>query len=835
MTSSSPAQDENWGWLRALWNRGWFLGLLLVATIIFVYQPVWHAGFIWDDDAHVTKPALRSLGGLASIWIRLGATQQYYPLVHSVFWVEHKLWGDSTVGYHLTNILLHAFSALLLVKILRQLKIPGAWLAAAIFALHPVQVESVAWISELKNTLSGAFYLGSALAYLGFDRNRSGGNYALALGLFVLGLMSKTVIATLPAALLVVFWWQRGKISWKQDVLPLIPFFVAGIGAGLFTAWVERKYIGAEGSEFNFSIVERFLIAGRVTWFYLGKLFWPVNLVFVYPRWNVSQGVWWQYLYPGAALLLLGALCWQRRRWRGPLAGLLFFGGTLFPALGFFNVYPFRFSLVADHFQYLAGIGPIVLAAGGIATALGKWCREKPFLKPVLCGVLLLTLGVLTWRQCGMYASLETLWGTTVARNPNSFLAHNNLGNVFFRNGRMDEAIGQYQKALVIQPRYALALNNLGNVFLRNGRVDEAIEQYQKALAIQPGDADTHDNLGKALLKKGQVDEAIVHFQQALAIQPDDGATHDYLGNGLLKKGQVDEALVHFQKALALQPDNADFHNNFGNALLGKGKLDEAITHYQKALEIRPVSAEFHNNLGTVLLWKGQVDEAMVHFQKAVEIQPDYAKAHEGLGMVFFQKAQVDEAIVHFQEVLKIHPDFAEANHNLGAAFLQKGQMNEAIAYYQKAVQLEPLNAEFQSNLGYALFLRGEVREAIAHYQTSLEIQPQNAITCKNLAWILATCPEASVRNGAKAVKLAEQAARLSGSPDPIFIGTLAAAYAEAGRFSEAIATAQRAQQLALDQSNPDLVNALQGQIGLYQAGSPFRDTSQTNTPDRSQ
>jgi hypothetical protein len=255
-------------------NRGWFLGLLLVAAVIFAYQPAWHAGFIWDDNAHVTKPALRSLNGLARIWMQLGATQQYYPLVHSVFWVEHRLWGDATVGYHLINILLHAVSALLLVKLLRQLKIPGAWLAAAIFALHPVQVESVAWISELKNTLSGAFYLGSALAYLGFDRNRSGGNYALALGLFVLGLLSKTVIATLPAALLVVFWWQRGKLCWKQDVRPLLPFFIAGIGAGLFTAWVEGKYIiGAESSEFNFSIIERFLIAGRVTLVLPGQTF----------------------------------------------------------------------------------------------------------------------------------------------------------------------------------------------------------------------------------------------------------------------------------------------------------------------------------------------------------------------------------------------------------------------------------------------------------------------------------------------------------------------------------------------------------------------------------
>jgi tetratricopeptide (TPR) repeat protein len=651
-------------------------------------------------------------------------------LVHSVFWVEHRLWGDSTVGYHLINILLHAFSALLLVRILRQLKIPGAWLAAAIFALHPVQVESVAWISELKNTLSGAFYLGSALAYLGFDRNRSGGNYALALGLFVLGLMSKTVIATLPAALLVVFWWQRGKLSWKQDVLPLIPFFVAGIGAGLFTAWVERKYIiGAEGSEFNFSIIERFLIAGRAIWFYLGKLFWPANLIFVYPRWQVSQTVWWQYLYPGAALLLLGALCWQQRRWRGPLAGLLFFGGTLFPALGFFNVYPFRFSLVADHFQYLAGIGPIVLVAAGIGTLFGSFQERRLFWGPAFCGTLLAVLCVLTWRQCGMYANIETLWRTTLAWNPNSSLAHNNLGNFFLQNGRTDEAMEQFQKALKIEPRYALAHNNLGAALYQKGRVDEAVTHYQKALEIEPRYAQAHNNLG------------IVLFQ----------------------KGQVDAAMAHFQKALAIQPNNAEIYNNFGNALLGKGEAAGALRC----------------------------------FQKAVEIAPDFAGAQENLGMILFQKGQMDEAIVH----------------------------------YQKAVAIQPVNAEFQYNLGYALFLKGEARGAIAHYQRSLELQPQNAIAGKNLAWILATCPETSVRNGRKAVELAEQAARLSGGTNPIFIGTLAAAYAEAGRFPEAVEMAQRARQLAADQNNAALVDVLQMQIGLYQAGSPFRDASQANAP----
>jgi protein O-mannosyl-transferase len=727
MTATPSAQDGNLRWLRDLWKRDRLPGLLLVIAVFCAYQPVWHAGFIWDDEAHVTRPELCSPGGLARIWFQLGATQQYYPLVHSVFWVEHRLWGDWAPGYHLVNILLHAFAALMLVKVLRRLNVPGAWLAAAIFALHPVQVESVAWVSELKNTLSGIFYLGAVRAYLEFARNRNRGKWMLALGLFALGLMSKTVVATLPAALLVVFWWQRGKISWKQDVLPLIPFFIAGMGAGLFTAWVERNYIiGAEVSEFNYSLVERLLIAGRVLWFYLGKLFWPLNLVFNYARWNVNPGAGWQYLFPAAALLLLGGLVGLQRRWRGPLAGLLFFAGTLFPALGFFNVYPFLYSFVADHFQYLASLGPIAVTAGVIATGLGYGRKEKCYLKPALSGALLLTLGVLTWRQCGMYADVGTLWRATLERNPDSFLAHNNLGNIFFQNGQTDDALAQYRMALEIQPRYALAHNNLGSALSQKGRLDEAVEHYNQALTIEPRYAQAHNNLGIALLQKGR----------------------------------VDEAMAHFQAALALQPNNPEIHNNFGQALLGTGA----------------------------------VDEAMHHFQEAVAIAPEFAGAQE----------------------------------NLGKVLSQKGRLDEALAHCQKAVALEPANAEFQSNLGYAFFLKGEMREAVTHYQKSLARRPQDAVTGRNLAWILATCPEASIRNGPQAVVLAEQAVRLSGGTNPTFVGTLAAAYAETGRFAEAVEMAQRARQLATDQNHTALADLLQRQIGLYRAGSPFRDASQT-------
>lgn len=256
------------------------LGALLVVATFIAYLPALHGGLLLDDNLHVTAPALQSLHGLKRIWFDVGATQQYYPLLHTAFWLEHHLWGGAVAGYHLINVLLHAAAAVLLVALVRRLRLPGAWLAGFIFALHPVGVESVAWIAEQKNTLSTVFYLGSALAYLRFDRGRAPGRYALAFGLFVLALLSKTSTATLPAALLVVLWWQRGRLAWKGDVLPLVPWLVVACAAGLVTESVEGRLIGGLGGTFSLTGLDRCLLAGRIIWFYLAKLAWPADLTF---------------------------------------------------------------------------------------------------------------------------------------------------------------------------------------------------------------------------------------------------------------------------------------------------------------------------------------------------------------------------------------------------------------------------------------------------------------------------------------------------------------------------------------------------------------------------
>ncbi len=633
----------------------------LALAVFLTYQPAWFGGFIWDDAAHVTRPELRSAQGLYRIWFDLRATQQYYPLVHSVFWLEHKLWGDSTLGYHLVNIALHVAAALLAASLLRRLAVPGAWLAAAIFALHPVNVESVAWITELKNTLSAVFYLGAAIAYIHFDRTRKARWHLTALGLFGLGLLSKTVVATMPAALLVVFWWKRGRLDWRRDVRPLLPFFLIGAGAGVFTAWVERKLIGAEGAEFKFTLIERFLIAGRVIWFYLHQLFWPANLVFIYPRWRIDQADWWQYLYPAATLLVLAALWRLRRQTRAPLATALLFVGTLFPVLGFLNVFPFIYSFVADHFQYLASLSIIAFVSSGLALLLKRATGAWRLAGQLGCLALLAGLAVLSWRQSRMYTDIDTLYLTTIERNPDCSMAHYNLGQRLLERGEVDEAIKHYREAVRIKADDAEAYNGLGLADANRGYVDEAIENYHNALRFRPRYAEAHNNLGTALLDRQQVDEAIRQFEAALEIAPDYAQAHNNLGHALTIHGRtkqaIEQAIYHCRRALKIMPEYAEAHLNLGNALVGAGKTDEAVDEYHKALKIKPFYVDAHFNLGQVLAQGGKFDDSVSHFRQALEIRPNYVEAHISLGFALSQLKRDDEALMRYQDALRLAED----------------------------------------------------------------------------------------------------------------------------------------------------------------------------------
>ncbi len=563
------------------------LSTALVAVTLLTYFPALGAGFIWNDRDYVTAPELRSAHGLWRIWFEVGATEQYYPLLHSAFWVQHRLWGDWTTGYHGLNVLLHATSACLLAVVLGRLGFTAMarWLAAAVLALHPVYVESVAWISEQKNTQSLLLYLSAALLYLRFRETRTRLAYAAATGVFVGALLSKSVTATLPPALLVVLWWREGRLDWRRDVVPLLPWFVLGAAMGLFSAWVEKTYIGAQGAEFALTFGQRCLLAGRIAWFYVGKLIWPANLAFIYPRWSVDAGVAWQWLFPLGALGLLAGLWVLRHRSRAPLAAVLFFGGSLFPTLGFFNVYAFLYSFVADHWQYLPSIGLVVLASAGLARVLEG---AGPGLRMGVPVALLGALAVASFQQSRTYTDLRTFYTATVARNPQAWMAHNNLGNLLRERGDLEGARRHLEAALAVRPDLAKAHNNLGSVLRDLRRPTEALGHYRRALELQPDYVEARNNLGSLLRQERR----------------------------------PREALEHLLRAMRLDPENADIRNHLGMTLRDLGRLEESVAEFQRAVRIRPAMAPAHLNLALSFSLLGREAESRAHFLEARRLNP---------------------------------------------------------------------------------------------------------------------------------------------------------------------------------------------------------------------
>jgi len=528
----------------------------LAAWTIFAYWPAWHGGFIWDDDRYITHNYLLiAPDGLRRIWFSLDAPSQYFPLAYTVLLIERSLWDLNPVGYHWVNILLHLGNALLVWCVLARLKVPGAWLAAAIFALHPVQVESVGWISELKNVLMGFFFLLTLLTWIEYvDATHKHRRilYVAALVFYLLALSAKATACTLPAALLLVLWLKQRPIG-RRALLEIIPFVVLALGIGLVAVWWEKYH---QGTRMLVSLgpVERLLIASRAIWFYLGKIFWPAKLTFIYPQWRIDPTNPIAYLWPIALAVAVVLIFYGRRFFgRSVEVAALFFVMTLGPLLGFVMLYTFRYTFVADHYQYLASIGPIALASAGLVT-LSRSSRTLQRLVGGTSCTILIGLGLLTWQQSATYRDAETLWRTTIATNPGCWMAYNNLGVVQFEKGNVEDAIEKYQQSLGLHPDYPEAHYNLGSALLQKGYADEAIRQCEEALKIQPNEPDAHIVLGNAFMAKQDVDRAIAHYEQALTLRPEDSNAHYNLGIALQEKGETDRAAREYEKARQYEP-----------------------------------------------------------------------------------------------------------------------------------------------------------------------------------------------------------------------------------------------------------------------------------------
>ena len=642
------------------WMWGWLLALAVVAT----YLPVWHAGFIWDDDGRVwANPCVVGPLGLKEIWTTNSA--DICPLVITAFWAEHALWGIAPLPYHLVNIALYAGCAVLLWRVLLGLRIPGAWAGAALWAVHPVQVETVAWVTEQKNTQSGVFFLLTILYYIRHLRDSSQKwNYALTLLFAALALASKSSTVVLPLVLGLCAWWIEGRFLWR-NVGKLAPIAVMAIFPVLLTLWTQKlQFQDPETLQFARSFPERLATAGDAVWFYLGKLVWPHPLIFIYPRWQIDATSLISYLPLLAVIALLIFLWFQRGTWARPyFFAYAYFITALLPVLGLVDGFFWRYSLVGDHFQYLASMGPLALVGAGLSfIPLARQVQTG------LAAVLIVVLAAVSWQRTAVYQNINALWADTIAQNPACWMAYNNLGLTYYRKGDLDDAMAQYQKALAINPHLA----------------------------------EPHNNLGNALIRQGKINDALAEYEAALAIDPDLSRAYNNIGNALLQTGRIDEAIVRYKKALEIDPRSVDAYDNLGNALAQKGNFSEAIATYERALQIAPAHALAHDGLGNALNQSGRVDDAIGEYQTALRIDPAYVAAHNDLGVTLLQKSRVDEAIAQFQSAVATNPNAADAHYNLGYALLQKGQLDDAIAQYEIVVRLQPGNASAQKNLAQA-------------------------------------------------------------------------------------------------------------------------------------
>ena len=743
---------------------------LLVAACYF---PALSGGFVWDDVSFSEEPVIHRWSGLWSIWFSPADIRNeghYWPIVYTTFWLEHKLWGLAPLGYHAVNVLLHAVNTLLVWRLLRRLDVPGAWAVAAVFAVHPVHVESVAWVIERKDLLSGLFYLAAVLAWIRFTEAPHPGRYGLALALFTAGLLSKSIVVTLPAALLVWHWWKRGRVA-GGDMMRLLPFFAVGLG---ITAGDLAFYTSREPLALGYSLAERVLIAARALWFYAGKLVWPTDLAVIYPLWDIRAGDPFEWLYVAAAAGLAALLWFARLRvGRGPLAGAVFFALTLAPVLGFVDYGYMQFSFVADRFQYLAGLGVMAVLIAGAARAVSR--RPEVF-RFAAASVLVVTLGALatlSWRQAGIYRNEITFFSHIIALNPLARDAHLNLGSAYFNADRVEEGYAVSLVADEQRPDFAGAHANLGRALLLMERFDEAERHLARALELDSRKTTAMQNIAELRRKQGRHEEAIERFREVVEREPANALAHAGLGTSLLKAERPGEALEAIDRALELKPGMKQRHSLLaltGRALKALGRFEEAERRLLRAAEMDPSDASPLVDLAALRFAEERFDEADEHLRRALALAPGNTAALQNVAEAFRKRGRYEKAVETYRAVLAIDPGFAMAHAGLGDALFRLERHEEAIAslerslelhsvpptavarlvllgnasraldrpeaateYFARAIELDPRNADAIDHLAMMQFTAKRYDEALALYRRMLEIRPGSAQTHANI------------------------------------------------------------------------------------------------------
>ena len=770
------------------------LGLALLAAV--VYFPALSGGFVWDDVIFSEEPVIHRWSGLWNVWFSPADIRNeghYWPVVYTTFWLEHKLWGLAPLGYHAVNVLLHAANVVLLWRLLAKLAVPGALAIAAVFAVHPLHVESVAWIIERKDVLSALFYLSAVLVWIRYTEAPRPGRYCLALGLFTLGLLSKSIVVTLPAALLLWHWWKKGEVT-RLDVLRLAPFFLVAL---CITVADLAFYTSRESLSLGYSAAERVLIAARALWFYAGKLLWPADLAVIYPRWDIHAGdpLGWVFVVSAAALVVV---LWRLRRrfGRGPLAGVSYFAVTLSPVLGFIDFGYMQFSFVADRFQYLAGIGVMAVLVGGAVHGAN---RLPDLLRRASAGafvVVLAILGTLTWQQAGIYEDQLTFFGHIVSLNPEARDAHLNLGGALFDAGRNEEGLAASLVAVEQRPDGPGAHANLGRALLLMERFEEADEHLSRALELDPNNQFAWQNVAELHRKQGRYEEALEWFGKVLAKDASNALAQAGLGVSLYELKRYEPAIGAMNRAIELAPDaprTLTLHVLAGRALRELGRLDEAgrqflraagagvrdVTplvelwrlriaqqrfdeadvHLRQALEAARGSTGALQNIAEALRKQGRYEESIDTYRAVLALDPEFAMAYAGMGDSLFRLERYEAAIESLDRSVDLHPHPPTATARLilmGTASARLGRADAAATHYERAVEIEPGNPDALDHLAKARFEARRYEEALALYRALLEIRPEGARIHSNLGATLYYLgrPEDALRSFERALSL---------------------------------------------------------------------------------
>ena len=758
LSPSSESNPDRWRWasLPAWLHHPIAAGLALCGMVAVSYYPALFGGFVIDDNIFADSPAVHAWSGLWNIWFSpddLEGERHYWPILYTTFWLEHKLWGLAPFGYHLVNVLLYMVNVLLLWVLLRRLAVPGAWAVAAVFAVHPMHVDSVAWVIGRKDLLSGLFCMAAALCWMrstasfGVSRTDCPDDllrvpwrwlpdslrvprpalYFAAVGLFAAAMLSKSVAVTLPVAFVIVIWWKQGRVTWT-DGCRIAPFLLVALCISL--ADLSYYTSGPRELDFDYGFAERALIAARALWYYAGKLAWPADLAVVGPLWELDTGDLLAWVYLIAAVAVAALLWFARHRvGRGPLAGAVFFVVTLSPVLGFVDYGHMWIAFAADRYAYLAGIGVISVVVGGVAYCLGKL---PSVVKIGAAGVLVAVLAVfgrLTWEQAGIYRDDLSFYNHIISRNPGARFAHWGLFDALIDAGRTAEALAASRIAMERFPESVVAHNAHGVALMELNRLEEAAESFRRAAELGPGHKSSRQNLGSIRRRQGRFAESIRWYRAVLDIDPDYTLAHVGMGAALFSLRQHEQAEESLARAVSLGLDAVPISalSLLGDAQRKQQRYEEAIDTYRGILETDPGYAPAHAGIGYALLGLTRYEEAVESLARAISLRPELpanADLHAGIGEASRQLGRTEVAAEHYARALTIDSGNANALDFLALLRFRQQRYDEALRLFERLIEVDETNAQVHVNMSATLYYLDRPEEALRSLDRARSLDP---------------------------------------------------------------------------------------------------------------